>query len=117
MLLKALPLAFVLAGLALYTVLAGADFGAGFWQLFAGRGERAAADPRARPPLDGAGVGSQPRLADLRPDRVLDLLPTGVRLDRLDPGGAAVHRRAGDHPPGRRLRAPRRCLRAPASRA
>ena len=42
MLLKALPLTFVLGGLALYTALAGADFGAGFWQLFAGRGERAA---------------------------------------------------------------------------
>jgi len=28
-----LPLAFSLAGLALYTVLGGADFGAGFWQL------------------------------------------------------------------------------------
>ena len=42
MLLKALPLTFVLAGLAFYAVLAGADFGAGFWQLVAGRGERAA---------------------------------------------------------------------------
>src|SRR5437660_7045348 len=42
MLLQSLPLVFVLGGLALYTVLAGADFGAGFWQLFAGRGERAA---------------------------------------------------------------------------
>jgi cytochrome bd ubiquinol oxidase subunit II len=41
MLLKALPLTFVLTGLALYTTLGGADFGAGFWQLFAGRGERA----------------------------------------------------------------------------
>jgi cytochrome d ubiquinol oxidase subunit II len=38
--LQALPLVFALAGLALYTVLAGADFGAGFWLLFAGRGER-----------------------------------------------------------------------------
>jgi cytochrome d ubiquinol oxidase subunit II len=37
--LRALPLTFVLAGLALYTVLAGADFGAGFWQLLAGRGK------------------------------------------------------------------------------
>jgi cytochrome d ubiquinol oxidase subunit II len=34
-----LPLVFALAGLALYTVLGGADFGAGFWQLVAGRGE------------------------------------------------------------------------------
>jgi cytochrome d ubiquinol oxidase subunit II len=33
-----LPLAFALVGLALYVVLAGADFGAGFWQLTAGRG-------------------------------------------------------------------------------
>src|SRR5438876_12236421 len=39
--LQSLPLVFVLAGLALYTVLAGADFGAGFWQLFAGRGPHA----------------------------------------------------------------------------
>jgi cytochrome d ubiquinol oxidase subunit II len=41
MFLQSLPLVFVLAGLALYTVLAGADFGAGFWQLFAGRGAHA----------------------------------------------------------------------------
>jgi cytochrome d ubiquinol oxidase subunit II len=39
--LKALPLVFSLAGLALYAVLAGADFGAGFWQLLAGRGPHA----------------------------------------------------------------------------
>ena len=30
----------MLVGLALYAVLGGADFGAGFWQLLAGRGER-----------------------------------------------------------------------------
>jgi cytochrome d ubiquinol oxidase subunit II len=34
-----LPLAFVLVGLVLYTVLAGADFGAGLWQLTARRGD------------------------------------------------------------------------------
>src|SRR3954449_10500017 len=39
--LETLPLVFVLGGLVLYTVLAGADFGAGFWQLVAGRGENA----------------------------------------------------------------------------
>jgi cytochrome bd ubiquinol oxidase subunit II len=39
--LQALPLVFVLIGLALYVALGGADFGAGFWQLFAGRGEQA----------------------------------------------------------------------------
>ncbi len=41
MLLQSLPLVFVLVGVALYTVLAGADFGAGFWQLAAGRGAHA----------------------------------------------------------------------------
>jgi len=35
------PLLFALVGLVLYVVLGGADFGAGFWQLFAGRGEQA----------------------------------------------------------------------------
>jgi cytochrome bd ubiquinol oxidase subunit II len=38
MLLRALPMVFVLIGLTLYVVLGGADFGAGLWQLFAGRG-------------------------------------------------------------------------------
>src|ERR1700680_2849251 len=36
-----LPLVFALVGLALYTVLGGADFGAGIWQLTAGRGRDA----------------------------------------------------------------------------
>ena len=35
------PLVFALVGLALYTVLGGADFGAGFWQLLAGKGKQA----------------------------------------------------------------------------
>src|ERR1700722_1593612 len=38
--LQALPLVFILAGLVLYTVLAGADFGAGMWRVLAGPGER-----------------------------------------------------------------------------
>jgi cytochrome d ubiquinol oxidase subunit II len=37
-----LPLVFALIGLAFYTVLAGADFGAGWWQLTAGKGPDAA---------------------------------------------------------------------------
>ena len=40
MFLRTLPLGFILAGLVLYTVLAGADFGAGMWRLWAGGGER-----------------------------------------------------------------------------
>jgi cytochrome bd ubiquinol oxidase subunit II len=38
MVLDTLPIVFVLAGLAFYVVLGGADFGAGLWQLLAGRG-------------------------------------------------------------------------------
>jgi len=34
------PLILLLVGLAAYAVLGGADFGAGFWQLWGGRGER-----------------------------------------------------------------------------
>jgi cytochrome d ubiquinol oxidase subunit II len=37
-----IPMFFILIGLVLYAVLAGADFGAGLWQLFAGSGEDAA---------------------------------------------------------------------------
>ena len=36
-----LPLVLALIGLAFYVVLAGADFGAGFWQLIAGKGKQA----------------------------------------------------------------------------
>ncbi|HEY1778108.1 MAG TPA: cytochrome d ubiquinol oxidase subunit II [Solirubrobacteraceae bacterium] len=36
-----IPMIFVLIGLALYVVLAGADFGAGIWQLLAGTGPQA----------------------------------------------------------------------------
>jgi cytochrome d ubiquinol oxidase subunit II len=42
MLLYELPLLFALIGLAFYAVLAGADFGAGWWQLTAGKGPDAA---------------------------------------------------------------------------
>jgi cytochrome bd ubiquinol oxidase subunit II len=42
MFLKTLPLVFMLAGLVLYTVLGGADFGAGLWRPLSGPGERGA---------------------------------------------------------------------------
>jgi cytochrome bd ubiquinol oxidase subunit II len=37
-----IPMVFILIGLVMYTVLAGADFGAGMWELTAGRGPKAA---------------------------------------------------------------------------
>ncbi|HKG03094.1 MAG TPA: cytochrome d ubiquinol oxidase subunit II [Conexibacter sp.] len=41
--LATVPLLLALAGLTLYVVLGGADFGAGLWQLLSGRGERGVA--------------------------------------------------------------------------
>jgi cytochrome bd ubiquinol oxidase subunit II len=41
------PIVFILLGLAAYTVLAGADFGAGFWTLFPGGGRTSRAATRA----------------------------------------------------------------------
>lgn len=43
MALSTVPLLLALAGLTLYVVLGGADFGAGLWQLLSGRGERGTA--------------------------------------------------------------------------
>jgi cytochrome d ubiquinol oxidase subunit I len=72
-------------------------------------GLRAGRSPGAGPgqARDGAGVGGQPRLADLRARRVLDGVPGGVRLDRLDPRGAAADRGDRDHLPRGGVRAAR----------
>ena len=78
------PLVVMLVGLVAYAVLAGADFGAGFWQMLPGRGARERAIRDACPGGDHAGLGGQPRLADPRADGLLDLLPGRLRLDRLD---------------------------------
>jgi cytochrome bd ubiquinol oxidase subunit II len=40
------PMAFVLVGITAYTVLSGADFGAGFWTLIPGGGQADAATTR-----------------------------------------------------------------------
>ena len=97
-----LPMICVLAGLALYTVLGGADFGAGIWQLTyacdaraltRAPATRARGATRARPPRHGPGVGGQPRLAHLRVDRDLDRLSAGLWRDHLDPGRPPAHRR------------------------
>ena len=108
--LQALPLVFVLAGLALYTVLGGADFGAGFWQLFAGGAEHA---ERVREYAHRA-------MAPVWEANHVWLIfvltvfwtcyPTGIRIDRLHARRAAVHRRAGDRLPRRGICVPRGCV-------
>ena len=74
--------ALIVAGLTAYAVLAGADFGAGFWDLVAGGAERGA---RVRGLVERSmapGLGGQPRLADLRAGVLLDGVPARVRLRR-----------------------------------
>ena len=99
-----LPLWFALAGLTLYTVLGGADFGAGFWQLLAGKGKQAdeVRDEahRAMAPVWEANHV----LADLRPHRRLDRLSDRLRLDRVDALDPALHRRHRHRPAWGRLR-------------
>jgi cytochrome d ubiquinol oxidase subunit I len=56
------------------------------------------AGPRPRPSCNGAGVGSEPRLAGVRPHRRLDRLPRRVRFDRLHLLDPALPRRDRDHP-------------------
>jgi cytochrome d ubiquinol oxidase subunit I len=70
---------------------------------------RASRSPGAGPgqARDGAGVGGQPRLADLRARRVLDGVPGGVRLDHLDPRVAVADRGDRDHLPRGGVRAAR----------
>jgi cytochrome d ubiquinol oxidase subunit I len=62
-------------------------------------------DPRRGQARDGAGLGGQPRLADLRAGRRLDGVPGRVRLDHLDAGRPPADRRDRHYLPRRRLRA------------
>jgi cytochrome d ubiquinol oxidase subunit I len=54
---------------------------------------------------DGAGVGGEPRLADLRAGDRVDGVPGRVRVDHVDVGRAAADRGDRDHLQGGRLRA------------
>ena len=92
------PVVLILVGLAAYAVLAGADFGAGFWQLLGGRGEHDRALREHAHHADGPRLGGQSRLADLRAGRLLDGLSDGVRVDRLDARRPALHRGHRHHP-------------------
>ena len=92
------PVVLMLVGLAAYAVLGGADFGAGLWHP--GRPQRTRyGTARACASRNGAGLGGQPRLADLRARRLLDGVPGGLRVDQLDTRRSALHRRHRHHPP------------------
>ena len=95
-----------LVGLMAYAVLGGADFGGGVWDLFA-TGPRRRGAARGDRPRHGAGLGGEPRLADLRDRRAVHLLPVRLRAARdravppVPPGAG------GDHAPRGGVRLPR----------
>ena len=96
-----------LAGLAAYAVLAGADFGAGVWDLTAGGAERGGR-VRGMVQRSMSPVWEANHVWLILVHRgALDRVPGGVRLDLLDAVHPAVRRRHRDHLPRRRVRAPR----------
>ena len=62
-------------GVVAYAIFAGADFGTGVWDLTAGDARAGRPDAGADRRLDRAGVGGQPRLADLRAGVPVDGFP------------------------------------------
>ena len=97
----------LLAGVVLYALLGGADFGAGFWDLTAGGDRRGEAPARAHRPRHRAGLGGQPRLAHLRAGGHVDRVPRGLQLDPVHPVHP-LHARGARHRPARgRLRLPK----------
>ena len=103
------------SGSSLYAVLAGADFGAGFWQLLPGGG------PHGERVRDHAHHAMAPVWEANHVWLIFVLvvcwtaLPDRVRVDHVDARGAALHRRDRDHPARHRLRAARRRRDAAAS--
>ena len=64
---------------------------------------------------DRAGLGGQPRVADLHARRALDGVPARVRGDLLDPVHPAQPRRPGNRPARVRVRVPQRPRGSPAA--
>ena len=102
-----IPMVLILVGLAAYAVLGGADFGAGFWELFA-RGPARRRGPRADASGDGSGLGGKPRVAHLRAGGLLDGLSDGVCVDHVHAHDPALPRRHRNHHARCRLRLPDR---------
>ena len=108
-LLQLLPLLFVLAGLTLYTVLAGADLGTGLWHLTAGRDHHLRS--RIYSSIGPVWEANHVWLIFVLTVTV-DGVPAGVRGGLHHAGGAAVPGRGRDHPARHRVRAARGVARA-----
>ena len=75
------PMVFILVGIAAYTVLSGGTSAPGCGRWCRAAGGRARRRPGPHPARHRAGLGSQPRLADLRAHRRVDVLPGRVRFN------------------------------------
>ncbi len=89
MTLPMLVAAALFVGVLAYALFGGADFGSGFFDLTAG-GSARGAELRTLVDHNRAGVGGQPRLADLRPGDVVDGVPRDVRQHHVDADPAAA---------------------------
>ena len=96
----------LLAGVTAYAVFGGADFGAGFWDLAAGRATTRAQAAGAHRRRHRPGLGGEPHVAHLRPRRPVDRLPSGLRGDHDRAVRAALSRRSRHGPAGRGVRVP-----------
>ena len=73
--------AVLLAGVVIYAVTGGADFGGGIWDLLA-RGQARPGAAAGDRPGNRPDLGGEPRLADLRDRAHLHLFPARVRGDQ-----------------------------------
>ena len=64
------PMVFILVGIAAYTVLSGADFGAGLWTLVPGGGQ-------AGPAAAGGHIPEHPDHGAVQFTRTVDSIPSG----------------------------------------
>ncbi len=104
-------LGFLWGGITAYVLLAGADFGAGFWDLLAGSATDGYAETPPHRGIDRSCVGGQSRLAHLRPGGHVDGVPHRLRRDRLDSVHPAHGRGVRSDPPRFHVRVPWCCQR------
>ncbi len=88
--------AVMFVGIALYALLAGADFGAGFWDLAAGGDERGARTSGPDRGVTRPGLGGESRLAVFVLVMLWTAFPVRVRADHVD-AVRATHPRRGRH--------------------
>ena len=93
-------------GATLYAGVRRGGLGGGVWSLLAGTRRARGARARSDRPGDRAGLGTEPRLAHLRPGSAVDGVLGRLLVDHVDPVHPTQPRGARDRPPGLRVRLP-----------